>query len=122
MKFTYLFLVALIPFHANALNDQNCQELKSEQIRLAFTASNLANINSTRTPEGGAYKAYVIKSCINGGCEVKRDDKVPRMKYMPGHPDADKNGYVAYPNIDQKAEYATFNVTAAKLKLSCICT
>jgi hypothetical protein len=95
----------------------DCQEIKSEQVRLALTASNLANVNSTRTPEGGPYRAYIIKSCSNGGCDVTRDNRAPLMKFLPDHPDADKNGYVAYPNIDQKSEYALFSMTAIKLKL-----
>ena len=117
MKFICLMLAGFIPFQVFAKSDQICQELKSEQIRLALTASNLANVNSTRTPDGGAYKPYVIRSCANGGCDVRRDDKEPIMKYLPHHQDADKNGFVAYPNINQKVEYSTFNLTATKLKL-----
>ncbi len=38
--------------------------------------------------------------------KVVRDDTPPRMKYDPGHPDADANGYVAYPNINPVVEMA----------------
>jgi flagellar basal-body rod protein FlgC len=38
--------------------------------------------------------------------KVVRDDTEPKMKYDPSHPDADKNGYVAYPNINPVVEMA----------------
>ncbi len=117
MRVFCLLLIGCLPFQTFAKSSQDCQELRGEQIRLALTASNLANVNSTRTPEGGPYRPYIIKSCTNGGCDPSKDDRAPLMKYLPDHPDADKNGYVAYPNIDEKAEYAIFNMTATKLKL-----
>ncbi len=36
--------------------------------------------------------------------KIVRDDKKPILKYDPSHPDADKNGYVAYPNINPVVE------------------
>jgi flagellar basal-body rod protein FlgC len=38
--------------------------------------------------------------------KVVRDDSSPLMKYEPNHPDADANGYVAYPNINPVVEMA----------------
>jgi len=38
--------------------------------------------------------------------KITRDDKAPNMKYDPSHPDADANGYVAYPNINPVIEMA----------------
>lgn len=38
--------------------------------------------------------------------KVVRDDTAPKMKYEPNHPDADANGYVAYPNINPVIEMA----------------
>jgi flagellar basal-body rod protein FlgC len=38
--------------------------------------------------------------------KIVRDDKGPMMKYEPNHPDADANGYVAYPNINPVVEMA----------------
>jgi len=38
--------------------------------------------------------------------KIVRDDKAPNMKYDPSHPDADANGYVAYPNINPVVEMA----------------
>lgn len=38
--------------------------------------------------------------------KVSRDDSKPQLKYEPNHPDADANGYVAYPNINPVVEMA----------------
>ncbi|SFV53449.1 Flagellar basal-body rod protein FlgC [hydrothermal vent metagenome] len=38
--------------------------------------------------------------------KIARDDSKPKMKYDPSHPDADANGYVAYPNINPVVEMA----------------
>ena len=38
--------------------------------------------------------------------KVSRDDSAPKMKFEPNHPDADANGYVAYPNINPVIEMA----------------
>ncbi len=38
--------------------------------------------------------------------KVVRDDREPKMKYEPNHPDADAKGYVAYPNINPVIEMA----------------
>ncbi len=117
MKMIWVVLFLLAPLMTTAGSSKDCKELKSEQLRLAFIASNLANVNTTRTPEGGPYKPYIIKSCSKGSCDVKRDDRGPLMKYLPDHPDANENGYVAYPNLDIKTDYVAFHLTAKKLKL-----
>lgn len=38
--------------------------------------------------------------------KISRDDRAPKLKYDPTHPDADANGYVAYPNINPVVEMA----------------
>ena len=38
--------------------------------------------------------------------KISRDDREPNMKYDPAHPDADANGYVAYPNVNPVIEMA----------------
>lgn len=87
--------------------------LEAQKIRLNTIASNLANINSTRTPEGGPYRrkdvlfmSYVYDSTAYG-VDVKEivEDKRPfRVVFDPSHPDADKEGYVKYPNINPMEE------------------
>lgn len=97
--------------------------LKAHSIRLNTISSNLANIETTSTPEGGPYKKKSVyfeskplsfKDQLNArmdanlkkanqGVEVTRiieDDTPPRQVYDPSHPDADENGYVAMPNVN----------------------
>jgi flagellar basal-body rod protein FlgC len=38
--------------------------------------------------------------------KISRDDTAPKLKFDPSHPDADANGYVAYPNINPVIEMA----------------
>ena len=38
--------------------------------------------------------------------KIVRDDSEPKMKHQPGHPDANAQGYVAYPNINPVIEMA----------------
>jgi flagellar basal-body rod protein FlgC len=85
--------------------DLYCQDLNILYQKIAVTTSNIANINTTRTAEGGHYKRKIATNCKNGICEIVNDrDVFPMMKHEPKSPDADKNGYVAYPNIDLAAE------------------
>lgn len=100
--------------------------LKAQRIRLDTISSNLANIETTRTPQGGPYrrKMVVFETQQSGfdqqlnsamqqtqaqGVRVSRiavDQDEPRMMFEPGHPDADDNGYVAKPNINVLEETA----------------
>lgn len=83
--------------------------LEAQKIRLNVIASNLSNINSTRTPEGGPYRrkdvlfmSYMYDQ-ISHGVDVYKivEDQRPfRTVFEPGHPDADKDGYVRYPNVN----------------------
>jgi flagellar basal-body rod protein FlgC len=73
-------------------------------------ADNLANANTTRTPDGQPYRRKVAifqpitpTSSLPGGvrvAQIAEDTTPPRLVYEPGHPDADANGYVTYPNVD----------------------
>ncbi|MEN2985199.1 MAG: flagellar basal body rod protein FlgC [Thermodesulfovibrionaceae bacterium] len=87
--------------------------LEAQKIRLNVIASNIANINSTKTPEGGPYRrkdvlfiTYIYDQ-ISQGVDVLKivEDQRPfRTVYDPSHPDADKNGYVKYPNVNPMEE------------------
>jgi len=116
MRLICLLLLGSLPTLSSAKPARECQELKSEQIRLALIASNLANQNTTRTPEGGPYHPFKITSCQDGGCQAQPQANSV-IKYLPGHPDANKGGYVALPDIDVRAEFDAFNMTATKLRL-----
>jgi len=87
--------------------------LEAQKIRMNVIASNIANANSTRTPEGGPYrrKDVLFESYLYDESSVGVN--IPKIVeyqgafkrvYEPGHPDADKEGYVNYPNVDNIAE------------------
>ena len=91
--------------------DTSASALTTERLKMRLIANNMANINTTRTPEGGPYKrvqAVVESKRMNGdryevGVGVKDihvDSSEPRFVFEPHHPDANPYGYVAYPNID----------------------
>ncbi len=110
--------------------------LTAERTRMNLVSSNLANANTTRTPEGGPYKrkdavftATPLKQ--QGGfdasldransmvqqVEVSRiveDKSPPRLQYDPTNPDANAQGYVAMPNVNVVEEMADMiNATRA---------
>jgi flagellar basal-body rod protein FlgC len=86
--------------------------------RVNALASNIANAETTRTPEGGPYKrrdivqvAKDLPGSFSSALDrmtlkkpavaaVTVDESPPRQVYQPGHPDADAQGFVAYPNIN----------------------
>lgn len=84
--------------------------LSAERLRMDVVSANVANMKTTRTPEGGAYRRKVAVFEENydkklGMLGVKsvaiEEDKSPLRKlYEPNHPDADAQGYVEYPNVD----------------------
>lgn len=100
--------------------------LRAERLRLDVIASNLANASTTRTAEGGPYKrrnvvfvseplesdfASTIEALAEEGAregvrvaDVVEDTSPPRMVFEPGHPDANAEGFVAYPNVNPVAE------------------
>ncbi|VEJ46760.1 Flagellar basal-body rod protein FlgC [Campylobacter jejuni subsp. doylei] len=119
--------------------------LSAQRFRMSVISSNIANVNTTRTAEGGPYKRREVifkatdfdkllneqinkdnnflkyenplndpsspeeaKPAIQSVVvdKVVRDDKDFRMKYDPSHPDANAEGYVAYPNVNPVIEMA----------------
>lgn len=96
--------------------------LSAQRTRMKTISSNIANINTTRTPGGGPYRRkeaifaampsdksfheeLVSKENDNGTRHVKvvgvvEDSRPPKMKYDPNHPDANEEGYVELPNVD----------------------
>jgi len=95
--------------------------LNAERARIEVAVSNLANIESTRGPDGKPYRRrdVVLQSApvdsfdqILGrasatGVQVAgivEDQTAPRRRYEPSHPDADKEGYVSLPNVDSAEE------------------
>jgi len=94
--------------------DISASALKANRIRLNTISSNIANVETTSTPEGGPYKkksVYFETKPISfkneldtslQGVEVTKiieDNEEPKRIYDPSHPDAGDDGYVAMPNI-----------------------
>jgi flagellar basal-body rod protein FlgC len=85
--------------------DINASALSAQRKRMDIIAQNIANAETTRTPEGGPYRREQVVFTLNdlGGVdatEVVQDPRPPRLVYQPGHPDADAAGYVALPNVN----------------------
>ena len=93
--------------------------MAAQRTRAEILTENLANSETTRTPQGGPYRrkdvvfettevASPFSSLFDaqvqapGGVAVSdivTDMSAPEMRYLPGHPDANADGYVAFPNI-----------------------
>ncbi len=100
--------------------------LGAQRLRMDVVANNVANVNSTRGPDGGPYRrqSVVFREQQQGpafrdllgvaqdrtrgaGVEVTqihRDTSPARRVHDPSHPDADADGYVLLPNIDVVTE------------------
>jgi flagellar basal-body rod protein FlgC len=84
--------------------------MSAEMRRLEIISANLANAQTTRTPEGGPYarREVVFETEYDGDdtapmvkvSGVHQDGSDFRRVYKPGHVDADEDGYVLYPNVD----------------------
>ena len=107
--------------------------MAAQRIRMNALASNLANVETTRTPEGGPYqplevvvkaqttpnfqemlqasmqslgddisqkdRAQLVERLRGVSAEVVKSDRAPDLRFEPEHPDANAEGFVAYPSI-----------------------
>jgi flagellar basal-body rod protein FlgC len=96
--------------------------LTAHRMMMDVISDNLANAQTTRSAEGGPYRrkipvfAEMLDSVSEGGEtyqvsgvqieEIVEDDAPPQMVFEPGHPDADEDGMVAYPNVSVVREMA----------------
>ncbi len=101
--------------------------MSAQRTRAELLVENLANAETTRTPDGGPYKrkdavftsspqtspfAAVFQTEMGSGVngvqvsDVIEDTSAPQKRYLPGHPDADQDGYVAFPNINPAEDMA----------------
>lgn len=102
--------------------------LAAERMRMDVIAQNLANVNTTRGPNGEPYRRHEVVfqtkmddavasgststtagdgSSVGNGVEavgIIEDPSPLRSVYDPGHPDADDNGYVYMPNVNPVTE------------------
>jgi len=108
--FFFVYLI-LLSFGAKA-DPSECQKsLNDIRLEMKVISSNIANFNTTRTPEGGPYeKREVI--CFNNVCEIIRNRNFV-SKFEPTHPDANDNGYVKYPQIELMVEISNM-INAAR--------
>jgi flagellar basal-body rod protein FlgC len=94
--------------------------LSAERLAMDVIANNIANANTTHTPQGGAFKRQLVvfaekngdveafpgdgdEDASSGGgvqaLRVVQDNSPDRLVFDPSNPDADARGYVHYPNI-----------------------
>ena len=117
--------------------DAAASGLTAERLRMDVISNNIANANTTRTREGGAYhRRYVVfeprsgkggsfadflqgvfrKSVAGDGVravEIRADDTQGPLVYDPGNPDANAQGYVERPNVNIVAEMVDM-ITASR--------
>ena len=92
--------------------------MEAQRTRAALLVENIANSETTRTPEGGPYRrkdaifstsnvgsefASELESQLQTGVQVTQisvDQRDPEKQYAPGHPDADADGYVSIPRMN----------------------
>jgi len=107
--------------------DISASGLTAQRLRMDTISQNIANANTTRTEKGTPYRRKTVifeeksssapfsdylsdagrEKIAGGGVRVARivEDTSPLKKvYDPGHPDADKDGYVSLPNVDTVTE------------------
>jgi flagellar basal-body rod protein FlgC len=103
--------------------DVNATGLTAQRARVEVSSSNLANSQTTRTDDGGPYRrkdvvfetssfkdtlGRVMDNDIEGVevSQIVQDPRPFERRYAPGHPDADAEGYVLYPNVNALEEMA----------------
>jgi flagellar basal-body rod protein FlgC len=94
--------------------------MQAQRTRAEMLVQNLANAETTRTPEGGPYRRQDVvfeSSSVSSPfssvldaemqdtegvavSQIVTDPRDPERRYLPGHPDADRDGYVAFPRIN----------------------
>lgn len=105
--------------------DASASGLTAERLRMDVISNNIANVNTTRTTEGGPYRRQMVvfqsreneqasfskilaqQTEVGAGVRVTgiiKDNSPLRRIYEPNHPDADRDGYVNMPNINVVAE------------------
>lgn len=99
--------------------DISTSGLVAQRQRMNTIAGNIANLNTTRDAEGNPepYQRRFVTFTTDGsepdeaggvGVDYRVEidtETTPRKVHQPGHPDADADGYVAYPNIDMVTEF-----------------
>lgn len=92
----------------------NASGLSLERLKMDVISTNIANINTTRTEDGGPYRRkevlfeeMLLKEETSSGVRVTgifEDENDMKISHEPDHPDADENGYVLRPNVNMADE------------------
>ncbi|MDR2697648.1 MAG: flagellar basal body rod protein FlgC [Holophagales bacterium] len=109
----------------NKIYDIAASGMAAQRLRVQLISANVANSETTRTPEGGPFQkkdaVFQVKSMGTtadglplagvriADIHISEDPFV--FKYEPGHPDADADGVVTYPNVNPIEEMV--NLTEA---------
>jgi flagellar basal-body rod protein FlgC len=94
--------------------------IRAQRVRMNFIANNIANAETTRTPDGkGAFRRQLVvlaSGQLKPGTQsdkvgvrvqkIVKDTAPLRQVYDPSHPDANAQGYVQYPNVNMAVEMA----------------
>jgi flagellar basal-body rod protein FlgC len=98
--------------------------MQAERTRAEALVENMANAETTRTPGGGPYRrkdvvfsselqespfSAVFQNELATGvtvADITEDNSAPEMRYLPNHPDANAEGYVAFPKMNPAEEMA----------------
>jgi flagellar basal-body rod protein FlgC len=111
--------------------ETSASALTAERLRMDVIANNIANAETTRTPEGGPYRRQMVvlgsrpsfAATLQGAggqaqpagaadsvgrgvrvVQIVQDQRPFKLKYDPTNPDADANGYVQLPNVETVTE------------------
>ena len=120
--------------------DINASALSAERERAEVVASNMANAETTRTSKGGPYQRQLVvfgterpahasfshtltsfgELHVHGVkvAQVVQDKTPPIRRYEPGHPDADAQGYVSFPDINPVEEMVNLMGAAQAYQLN----
>ncbi|HIH96170.1 MAG TPA: flagellar basal body rod protein FlgC [Thermoplasmata archaeon] len=97
--------------------DISASGLTANRVWMDTISNNIANVNTTRTSEGGPYRRQQVTFASKGSNDgvkvvgIFQDKGQPRLVYDPQHPDADESGYVSMPDINIVTEMV--NMVAA---------
>jgi flagellar basal-body rod protein FlgC len=96
--------------------------LGAERRRSEVIAANMANADTTHTPAGGPFQRKEVVFSAENASPVVSDPAPSIMRYDPSNPDANKQGFVAYPNINPVQEMVDLmdSVRAYQLNASAV--
>lgn len=91
--------------------DISASGMTAQRLRMDVISNNIANVNTTRTKEGGPFRRQLVVFAERQGrrreigrgvnvVAIRRDSSPLRRVYNPQHPDAGEDGYVLMPNVN----------------------